>query len=74
MQPTSTTTDRLVGSPQLLRRVRGGFVMKGTTLAAWARSNGHSWSYARKCLVGERSGPSAERLISQALRDSGVTS
>lgn len=58
------------GSNNLLLRVRGGFISKGTTLAEWCRTNSVDHAYAHRVLRGYTNGPSAlalrERIVGAA--------
>lgn len=54
------------------RRVRAGFVIRGTSLTAWCRSNGVKQQNAHKALRGEWQGPKATEVVEAILKASGV--
>lgn len=58
--------------PELYQKVRGGFIARGTTLAAWCRENGHNPTNARSALVGAWNGPKGRKLRRRLAEDSGV--
>lgn len=55
--------DNLSPSDELLKAVRAGFIMQGSSLHAWASSRGVHHQNLRKALVGEWSGPKAAALV-----------
>ncbi len=57
---------------QLYRHVKAGFIVKGTSLAAWCRENRVNPTNARAALMGSWSGPSAKSLCVKLLRASGT--
>jgi gp16 family phage-associated protein len=52
---------QIEGSDTLLRRVRGEFIRKGTTLAEYCRANGIDPANAHRILRGQRNGPTARK-------------
>lgn len=58
--------------PDLYQQVRGGFIARGTTLAAWCREHGHNPTNARSALVGAWNGPKGRELRKRLAEDSGV--
>lgn len=58
--------DNLSPSNELLKAVRAGFIMQGSSLHAWASSCGVRHQNLRKALVGEWSGPKAAALVAAA--------
>lgn len=58
--------------PELYQQVRGGFIARGTTLAAWCREHGHNPTNARSALVGAWNGPKGRELRLRLAEDSGV--
>lgn len=46
----------------LHRRVRAGFIERGTSLKAWCRSEGVAYSNARDVLIGSWNGPKGKAL------------
>lgn len=63
---------RLQGSDSLLRRVRGEFVSKGTTLAEYCRANGIDPANAHRILRGQRNGPTAQKQREAIARAAGT--
>lgn len=59
--------------PDLLIRVRAGFVGRGTTLNAWCLANDVHHSNARQVLLGAWDGPAGRRLRTKILRAAGLT-
>ncbi|SFT99970.1 hypothetical protein [Halomonas saccharevitans] len=57
---------------ELYQQVRGGFISRGTTLAAWCREHGHNPTNARSALVGAWNGPKGQELRRRLAEDSGV--
>lgn len=60
------------GSDTLLRRVRGEFIRKGTTLAKYCRANGIDPANAHRILRGHRNGPTAQRQREEIVRAAGA--
>lgn len=56
----------------LYNNVRGRFVMSGSTLAAWCKSNGHNVANVRAALIGTWNGPEAKKLRARLIEDAGV--
>lgn len=52
--------------------VRGGFIAKGTSLAAWCREHGVQRQNARACLLGIWSGPKAASLCARLKAAAGL--
>ena len=57
-----------------LLQVRGGFLLKGTTLTQWCRENNVKASWAYQALTGRRDGRAARRLAHKLKRAAGVLS
>lgn len=53
-------------------RVKAAFILRGTTLRAWCRSEGISTAYASRALAGKQLGPKAAALRERLLTASGV--
>lgn len=58
----------------LYQKVRAGFVGKGTTLTAWAKSKGVTPQNLRSALTGGWNGPKAQSLAKQAVEASDAQS
>ncbi len=56
MKPTHTP------GPDLLRAVRAGFVLQGTTFSTWCGDHDISRSNARQALIGSWDGPKGREL------------
>lgn len=54
------------------RRIRAGFVLKGTTLQAWCIKNGVKRQNADKALLGQWNGPKARSVVQQIMADAGI--
>ena len=54
------------------RRIRAGFVTKGTSFTAWCEARGVKHQNARKAITGEWKGPKATALVAEMLAASGV--
>lgn len=54
------------------RRIRAGFVVKGTSFTAWCEARGVKHQNALKAVMGEWTGPKAEQLVAELLQASGV--
>ena len=67
MQLQATTDGRT-----LLTQIRAGFVLKGTTLSAWCRTNGKHPQAVRSALYGAWDGPGARALRKKVMKDAGV--
>lgn len=59
-------------SPELYNQVRGGLVMKGTTLSAWCREHGYNPTNAKACLVGVWNGLKGTALRERLIEASGM--
>lgn len=68
--PTLETTPRTGNA--LRMAVRGGLLLRGTTLAAWCYEHGVKPSWAFQVLDGRRDGAAARRLIRRLKRASGL--
>ena len=55
-----------------LRRIKAGFILRGTTLSAWCRENGVHHQNAHKALSGQWVGPKASMLVERLLAAAGV--
>lgn len=58
---------------ELLARVRAGFIIKGTTLAQWCRSQGIHPSAARQAIYGTWGGPKGRAVRERILAAAGVS-
>jgi hypothetical protein len=54
------------------RRVRAGFVAKGTSFTAWCKGRGVKHQNARKAITGEWHGPKAAAIVAEILAAAGV--
>lgn len=54
------------------RRIRAGFVVKGTSFTAWCAARGVKHQNALKAIKGEWTGPKAELLVAELLQAAGV--
>lgn len=54
------------------RRIRAGFVAKGTSFTAWCEARGVKHQNARKAITGEWKGPKAAALVAEMLQAAGV--
>ena len=59
-------------SQELLRRVRAGFTLQGTTLTAWCRDNDTHISNARNALIGTWDGPKGRAMRAKIVKAAGV--
>ncbi|TYB81473.1 hypothetical protein [Maritimibacter fusiformis] len=50
-------------SPELLKAVRAGLVLQGTSLSRWAEAHGVKRQNLTKALLGEWRGPKAQTLL-----------
>lgn len=57
---------------ELYRKVRCGFILKGTTLNHWCRTNGTDPQNARQCLTGSWDGPRARELRATLIKASAL--
>lgn len=73
MPPRPTPNTPTTG-PELLTRVRAGFVSNGSTLTAWCRENGIHHSNARQALLGAWDGPAGKTLRRRLLKAAGINS
>lgn len=55
-------------SQELLRQVRAGFTLQGTTLTEWCRENGTHISNARNALIGTWDGPKGRAMRAKIVR------
>jgi len=67
MQPTTTTNPK-----HLVQQVRAGFILRGTTMSAWARQHNLDPSTVRQALYGTWSGPKGRAVRAKVLKASGV--
>lgn len=58
--------------PELVREVRAGFVLKGTTLGRWCREHNLVVQHARMALVGEWNGPKGRAVRHRVLQAAGL--
>lgn len=54
------------------RMVRAGFILKGTSLAAWCRENGVKHQNAHKAIIGTWTGPKAKSLLTRIMIAAGI--
>lgn len=60
---------RATGQPEIsINEVKASFVLRGTTLRAWAKSRGLDHSHITKAVTGRRRGPKARQLLEQVLQ------
>ena len=67
MKPTPTDA-----RTQLIREIRAGFILRGTTLAAWSREQGMDASLVRQAIYGTWAGPKGRAVKANVLRAAGV--
>lgn len=60
-------------SDERQKRIKAGFVLRGTSLHAWCRANGIHHQNAHKALTGQWVGPKASALVERLLAASGAT-
>ncbi|MGN7832641.1 hypothetical protein ACTJI2_13625 [Pseudoxanthomonas sp. 22568] len=48
--------------PDLVNKVKAGFILQGTTLTQWCRENGTNISNARNALFGTWNGPKGKAM------------
>lgn len=72
MAEAGTKDEGLVPGPQLLKAVRAGFVMRGTTLNAWCKKHQIHRSNATGALLGAWRGPKGKAIVAKVTRASGV--
>lgn len=58
--------------PDLVKRVRAGFVLQGTTLGRWCRDNKVMPQHARLALLGGWNGPKGTALRERLMAASGL--
>ena len=58
----------LLPGPQLHLRVRTGFLLQGTSLTEWCRSNGTHISNARGALLGTWNGPKGKAMRNKIIK------
>ncbi len=57
---------------ELLREVRAGFVMQGTTFSTWCAVQGINRSSARQALMGSWNGPKGRALRARVIKAAGL--
>ena len=57
---------------ELMRRVRGGFILQDTTLGEWCDANGISKSNARHALIGSWNGPKGKALRTKIVKAAAI--
>lgn len=62
-------TSHTIPSPELLKAVRAGLIIKGSSLSAWAMKNGVKRQNLTKALLGEWKGKKAAELINKVTSD-----
>lgn len=62
----------LAPGPELARKVRAAFVLRGTTLGRWCRENGIVRQTAMNCLVGIWDGPKGRAMRHRVLEAAGL--
>ncbi|EDI5553110.1 hypothetical protein CEH80_14705 [Salmonella enterica subsp. enterica serovar Poona] len=62
----------LTPSPELLARVRIGFVVNGTSLHKWCQENGVKYANARQALIGAWNGPMGKKLRNELITKAGL--
>jgi hypothetical protein len=60
--------DRYSPGEDLLREVRAGFVMQGTTFSTWCTQQGINRSSARQALMGSWNGPKGRALRTRVVK------
>lgn len=58
----------LTPSPELLTRVRTGFMVKGTSLHKWCQENGVKYANTREVLIGAWDRPIGKKLRTELIR------
>lgn len=58
--------------PDLVRSVRAGFVLKGTTLGRWCRDHGIVTQHARLALLGGWDGPKGRSVRNRLIAAAGL--
>jgi lambda repressor-like predicted transcriptional regulator len=58
-----------IPSPALLKAVRAGLIIKGSSLSAWAAANGVKRQNLTKALVGDWKGKKAAELVEKVTSD-----
>lgn len=59
-------------SLELLRQVRAGFLLQGSSLAKWCAENGLSRQWVCASLTGMRRGPAAKAIMHRAVNKAGT--
>lgn len=59
-------------SPELLKAVRGGLIIQGTSLARWANDNGVKRQNLTKALLGDWKGQKAAQIVERVTKAAGV--
>lgn len=60
--------------PELVRTVRAGFVLHGTTLGRWCREHGIVTQHARMALLGGWDGPKGRNVRARLIAAAGLAS
>lgn len=60
--------------PELVRTVRAGFVLKGSTLGRWCRENGLYLQHIRLALLGGWDGPKGRAARARVVAAAGLSS
>lgn len=58
--------------PELIRKVRALFILRGTTLGRWCRDNDIKLNHARMALVGSWDGPKGRALRDRVVSAAGA--
>ena len=58
--------------PDLLTKIRAGFILKGTTMNAWCAKHAINRPNATMAILGGWRGPKAKRLVARIKRAAGV--
>ena len=64
--------DQFPPGAELIRLVRAGFIIKGTSLQAWCEENNKNAGNARHALFGSWDGNKAKRLRAEIIKASGL--
>ncbi|EHN5173281.1 hypothetical protein KI912_003137 [Salmonella enterica] len=62
----------LTPSPELLAKVRAGFMVNGTSLHKWCQENGVKYANARQALIGAWDGPAGKKLRIKLITKAGL--
>ena len=52
-------------TPERVKRLRAGLLLRGYTLASWAKERGVSSEWVYQCVSGRRRGPAAQKLMQE---------